>query len=104
MVKIKEKRVKNKFKYSLTSATTNVLTIDLKQGYYQNTQDTKNSYILYTTDISETKSFGKIKIQEMVHSKNNNKMKVGIEILIPDAIEFKNTKINKYIQAHYTIT
>ena len=40
----------------------------------------------------------------MVHSKNNNKTKVGIEILIPDAIEFKNTKINKYIQAHYTIT
>ena len=35
MVKIK--RVKNKFKYSLTSATTNVLKIDLKQGYYQNT-------------------------------------------------------------------
>lgn len=33
MVKIKEKRVKNKFKYSLTSATTNVLKIDLKQGY-----------------------------------------------------------------------
>ena len=27
----------------------------------------------------------------MVHSKNNNKKKVGIEILIPDAIEFKNT-------------
>ena len=33
----KIKRVKNKFKYSLTSATTNVLKIDLKQGYYQNT-------------------------------------------------------------------
>ena len=33
----------------------------------------------------------------MVHSKNNNKKKVGIEILIPDAIEFKNTEINKYI-------
>ena len=40
----------------------------------------------------------------MVHRKNNNRKKVGIEILIPDTIEFKNTKINKYIEVHYTIT
>ena len=52
MVKIK--RVKKKFKYSLTSATTNVLKIDLKQEYYQNTKNAKISYILYTTDISKT--------------------------------------------------
>ena len=32
----------------------------------------------------------------MVHSKNNNKKKVGIEILIPDAIEFKNTEISQF--------
>lgn len=40
----------------------------------------------------------------MVHSKNNNKKKICIEILIPDTIEFKNTKINKYIEVHYIIT